>query len=93
MILTDPEGAPVVAGTGGLRKLRFAPASWAVGKRGALRVCYVYFRRHGLVALVLAYEKKSQENLSSLEKRQIKGLIAEIEGYLERQSKPRGHER
>ena len=30
--------APVVAGAGGLRKLRFAPPTWGKGKRGAVRV-------------------------------------------------------
>ncbi|MBL9123799.1 MAG: hypothetical protein JNG90_09215 [Planctomycetaceae bacterium] len=31
--------APVMRGTGGLRKLRFAPAGESIGKRGAIRVC------------------------------------------------------
>jgi len=38
VIMCDPAGGPVVSGTGGLRKLRFAPPGWKVGKRGVLRI-------------------------------------------------------
>lgn len=82
-IMIDPERPPVVSGTGGLRKLRFAPKSWAIGKRGAARVCYVYFRRFGLVCLLTAYEKGVQDNLTPGQKKEIKSLIQEIETYLE----------
>src|SRR5260370_42586913 len=46
-IILRPTAAPVVPGTDGLRKLRFSPESWPVGKSGALRVCYVYFEEFG----------------------------------------------
>lgn len=36
MIMCDPAGYPVIPGTHGLRKLRFAPSTWNKGKRGAL---------------------------------------------------------
>lgn len=36
-ILDDPKRYPVVPGTGRLRKIRFAPPSWNVGKSGAIR--------------------------------------------------------
>src|SRR2546427_733072 len=44
MIMLNPKGNPVVAGTGGLRKMRFAPARWQTGKSGAARVGYVYLQ-------------------------------------------------
>src|SRR5688572_26057880 len=56
-IMRAPERAPLVQGTGGLRKLRFAPPRWKSGKSGAARVCYVYFREHGIVLLVMAYAR------------------------------------
>jgi hypothetical protein len=40
-LMEDPEAGDVMRGTGGLRKIRFAPPSWSMGKSGALRVCYV----------------------------------------------------
>jgi len=77
-IMSDPKFAPVVQGTGGLRKARFAPSRWARGKRGSARVCYVYFEQYSLVLLVLAYSKKDKGNLSAQEKKAIRNLIAEI---------------
>ena len=39
MLLEDPKAGPVMQGTGGLRKIRFAfPNS---GKSGSVRVCYI----------------------------------------------------
>jgi hypothetical protein len=76
--MTAPRAAPVVPGTGGLRKLRFAPPEWHTGKRGALRVCYAYFREHSIVVLMAAYSKNRKDNLSPAEKTVIKKMIAEI---------------
>jgi hypothetical protein len=45
-IMAAPRRSPIIKGTGGLRKLRFAPAAWKVGARGAVRVCYVYFEEY-----------------------------------------------
>lgn len=75
MIMLRPRGFPVVPGSGGLRKLRFAPAAWSQGKRGAIRVCYVHFADYGVVLLVLAYGKSEKDNLSAAEKKAIRQLI------------------
>lgn len=84
-ILLDPTRAPVVAGTGGLRKARFAPHRWHQGKRGALRICYVHFERAGLVALMTAYAKNEMGDLSPNQKAEIRKLILAIEKGLVRQ--------
>ena len=81
-IMLDPEQSPVIPGTGGLRKLRFSAENSNQGKRGAFRVCYVYFKEHGLVTLVLVYGKSQKDNLSASDKKLIKALIGEIEEYL-----------
>jgi hypothetical protein len=52
-----------VQGTGDLRKLRFLPETWPIGKSGALRVCYVYFEEVGEVLLVLIYAKSEKESV------------------------------
>jgi hypothetical protein len=80
--MLDPERPPVVPGTRGLRKIRFAPKSWQAGKRGGARVCFAYFKQYGLVALVLAYDKGRKDTLSSDEKRVIRARIQEIEMFL-----------
>lgn len=81
-IMANPEGAPVIQGTGGLRKLRFAPVSWGTGKSGAVRVAYVYFKQYWFVLLVLAYGKNEQGNLTAEEKAGIKKYIARTEKWL-----------
>lgn len=78
LIMINPKGAPVVAGTGGLRKVRFAPAGWNQGKRGALRICYVYFSQIGLVYLVIAYCKNRRDDLTAGEKSAIRQLIQDL---------------
>ena len=81
-IMADPTGSPVIAGTGGLRKLKFVPHGWSIGKRGALRVCYVYFQTHWTILLVMAYSRVEKDNLSPKEKAGIKRYIADSEKWL-----------
>ncbi len=82
-IMTNPTGPPVVKGTGGLRKVRFAPASWNTGKSGAARVFFVFFPEYGLVALIYATRKNEEEELSESSKKAIKQLIEETQRYLD----------
>jgi hypothetical protein len=79
MIMLNPKGCPVVNGTGGLRKLRFAPARWHTGKSGAARVCYAYLQTYGTVLLLIAYAKNEKDNLTPDEKKTIRSLLTRIE--------------
>lgn len=36
ILIANPDAGDVIPGTGGLRKLRFAPPSWHTGKRGGV---------------------------------------------------------
>ncbi|MHC4401515.1 MAG: hypothetical protein ACYTG0_17725 [Planctomycetota bacterium] len=81
-IMCNPKGADVMPGTGGLRKLRFSPERWKTGKRGALRVCYVYFEKYGIVLLSLAFRKAELGNLSPAGKKAARKAIRRIEGHL-----------
>lgn len=56
-IMCRPRAGDLISGTGGLRKLRFAPGGWKSGKSGALRVCYVFLEKYGMVLLCLAFSK------------------------------------
>ena len=86
MIMMDPTRSPVIAGTGGLRKIRFARADEDTGKRGGARICYTHFPDHGLVTLFTAYGKNQTDDLTTDQKKKIKKLIKEIEEYLSRGS-------
>ena len=82
-IMHDPSGAPIIRGTGGLRKMRFAPSRWRLGKSGAIRVCYVFFQQHWTVMLVMAYDKTRKDNLSASEKQAIAKYIGTVERWFD----------
>jgi hypothetical protein len=84
LIMCNPKGAPVIPGTGGVRKLRYSPPDWDVGKRGALRVCYVYFEKYGLVVLLLVYAKGEMDNISQAGKQAMQTAIGRIETSLKK---------
>ena len=87
-IMVSPEAPPVVPGTGGLRKCRFAPSRWHVGKSNAARVCYAYFADFSVVVLVSVYRKSRKADLSQAERNEIKGLLNRVKAALEHA--PRG---
>ncbi len=66
-LMENPQAGDVVRGSGGLRKMRFAPPSMHKGKSGATRVAYGYIRVAGTVYLFNIFAKKDQENLTSAE--------------------------
>lgn len=82
LLMGGPKRPPVIPGTGGLRKVRFSPPAWRKGKRGALRVCYVYFEEYAIVLLVIVYAKGEKDSLSAREKAIIKRMIEEQEKEL-----------
>jgi hypothetical protein len=77
-IISSPKEGAVMKGTGGLRKLRFAPAQWNTGKSGAVRICYAYFEEYSLVFLVRAYGKNEKDDLADEEKRGIRQFLERI---------------
>jgi hypothetical protein len=85
-IMRSPNTPPVVSGTGGLRKLRFAPPSWHTGKRGALRICYALLQEHGIVLLIAFFPKNEQSDLTATERREIAKLLSDIKADLTRHS-------
>jgi hypothetical protein len=91
-VMGQPGAGTVVKGTGGLRKLRFAPEAWHTGKRGAVRVCYVWFEEFGVVLLVVAYSKSERDDLSSADRKTIRELIQrQIKELQRKQRKAGGH--
>lgn len=64
-IMAGLSRAPVIQGTGGLRKLRFVPERWNTGKSGAARVLFVYFADVWSVMMVAAYKKSEYDNISN----------------------------
>jgi hypothetical protein len=89
-IMSNPEAGRVIPDTGGLRKLRFARQKERIGKRGGVRVCYVHFKEHWTVLLVVAYGKSEKDDLTAAEKKHIREYIRRAKAWLdERQSSAR----
>ncbi len=82
-IMVSPELYPIIKGTGGLRKARFAPEDSNCGKSGSIRVCYAYFKEHWTVLLVMAYGKQDKENISKRERDGIKRYLEVVKKYLD----------
>ena len=61
-----------MAGTGGVRKIRFAPPSWNMGKSGTTRVCYALFVNIDTVYLLTMFGKNQKANLTADEKASIR---------------------
>src|SRR5947209_1726201 len=76
-IMESPEAGNVMAGTGGVRKIRFAPPSWRRGKSGASRVCYVYFSSVAQCYLLTMFTKAQKPNLSAADKAAIRDWVVQ----------------
>ncbi len=86
LIMCDPTACPVIQGTGGLRKVRFAPERWNVGKSSAVRMCYAYYPKCWTVLLVMAYGKNEKDTLTNEEKAGIKKYLKQTESWLTQHS-------
>lgn len=68
LILEDPRIGVTMEGTGGVRKVRFAPPSWHTGKSGATRVCYALIANIEAAYLLTIFQKNEKPNLSAEDK-------------------------
>lgn len=87
LIMREPDVGRVIAGTGGLRKLRYARVNDRIGKRGGVRICYVHFPNHAILLLVTAYGKSEQDDLTTGEKKSIRSYIERTKAALDRRKK------
>jgi hypothetical protein len=79
-LMKNPEAGDVIAGTGGLRKLRFADRTRGKGKRGGLRVIYYWRVAADEFWLFTLYDKDEAADLSASERKALGAmLIREIE--------------
>ncbi|MDR1328676.1 MAG: type II toxin-antitoxin system RelE/ParE family toxin [Oscillospiraceae bacterium] len=75
-ICDAPQDAPVIRGTGGVRKIRIALDGR--GKSGGARILYVDFVVKGVVGLLYAYPKKEKESIDDGEKKILKTMAEQI---------------
>ena len=75
-IAAAPAAAPVIRGTGGIRKLRWAGSGR--GKRGGIRTVYFYHADPGAIYLLTAYAKADREDLTPADTRALSRLVSAI---------------
>ena len=70
LVAADPECGDVISGTGGFRKVRAARRG--MGKRGGVRVVYIWRNERFPVFLITAFPKNEKESLSMAERNALK---------------------
>ena len=86
VILSGPDRSPVVRGLEGLRKIRFAPAGYGRGKRGAYRVGYVQLPEFGFILLVTVWGKNDRSDLTAADRNAIAALIKDVRDRISRRT-------
>jgi hypothetical protein len=73
-LLSEPDKGPVMAGCGGLRKVRIADPRRGKGKRGGIRVIHLHVAEADVIFLMDVYGKDEQADLSPGQKKALKAL-------------------
>src|ERR1700688_3354272 len=76
-IADRPEAEPVIPGTGGVRKARWARPG--MGKRGGVRVIYYFQTRAGIVYMLDIYAKSEKADLTPADKRELRAIVSLLE--------------
>lgn len=85
LLCNNPTAGPVMKGTGGLRKLRWAKPG-NKGKSGGCRILYVDFDAFEKIYMITCFAKNKQVNLDATQKQLVKGVINQIKTELRGQS-------
>ena len=76
-LLQKPETGDVMPGTGGVRKLRWTDSRRGKGKRGGLRVLYLYLPGESEIWFFTLYRKGEVNDLTPREKALLKKAVDE----------------
>jgi hypothetical protein len=76
-IAERPDAHPVVAGTGGVRKARWARPG--MGKRGGVRAVYYFQTRADIVYMLDLYAKNEKSDLTAADKRELRAVVSLLE--------------
>jgi len=74
-LMLRPEQGPVIPGSSGLRKVRWARLG--AGKRGGLRIIYYWSRTEAAFYMLYAYAKAAQGDLTRAQTRGLGRLVRE----------------
>jgi hypothetical protein len=77
-LIGRPEAGDLIPGSGGVRKLRWAAKG--KGKRGGVRVIYLYVMIAQSIYLLRCYAKNVKTDLTAEEKREVRKIAAFLKG-------------
>ena len=79
LLIENPASGPVMKGTGGCRKIRWAKDH--SGKSGGIRVIYYWITEDQQIYMLFAFQKNEQENLTAEQKKVFQTLVRrELQG-------------
>jgi len=74
-LVADPRAGDLIRGTGGLRKIRWEGSGR--GRSGGIRVIYYWAGQQDIILMLLAYEKKGQDDLTPAQRKILSSLVKE----------------
>ena len=74
-LMLRPEQGPIIRGSGGLRKVRWAKPG--AGKRGGLRVIDYWIPKESAFFMLYAYSKSDQADLTPAQARRLGQIVRE----------------
>ncbi len=77
-LISHPDAGDVIAGGGGVRKLRWAARG--KGKRGGVPIIYVYVVVAARIYLLRCYAKNFKTDLTADEKKELRQIAAYLKG-------------
>jgi mRNA-degrading endonuclease RelE of RelBE toxin-antitoxin system len=73
VLVIRPDAGPVIPGSSGLRKLRWAASGR--GKRGGARIIYYWFTSQEQLLMLYIYPKNEQDNLTPDQLKALKKIV------------------
>lgn len=77
-LILNPVAGKVMPGCGGLRKIRHTGPRRGKGKRGGLRIIYLFIPEQDWIFLLDIYGKDEKDDLTREEKKVLAGLATRI---------------
>ena len=77
-MIEHPGAGDLIPGSGGVRKLRWAAKG--KGKRGGVRIIYVYVAIAARIYLMRCYAKNVKTDLTADERKQLRHIAANLRG-------------
>jgi len=74
-LLINPRKGDTIAGTGGLRKIRWADSWRGKGRRGGIRIIYYYYDEGDQFWMFLVYSKDELADLSPAQKKVFRAAL------------------